>query len=280
MYLFYVDESGDLGPIPITPSPNGNDQPVLVIGALIVEASRLEAVTLDFLNLKRRFYPGLPYPSPNHLDKIIPEIKGADIRRQATRGRRNAQRHAIGFLDKILAMLGAHGVQLLCRIWVKAPGALMNGRAIYTSSVQWMYSSFENYLAGQDSVGFCIADSRDHLKNVSVAHSIFTQKFRASSGTYSRMLELPTFGHSENHAGLQLCDIVCSALLYPMAAEVYCTGHIANIHVQPGAAALRQRFGPILKQMQFRYREPLGKWNGGIVVSDPIGQRNASLLFH
>lgn len=142
-----------------------------------------------------------------------------------------------------------------------------------------MYSSFENYLASKTSVGFCIADSRDHLKNVSVAHSIFTQKFRASSTAYARMLELPTFGHSENHAGLQLCDIVCSALLYPIAAEVYCTGHVSNIHVQPGAAALRQRFGPAIKEMQFRYREPLGKWNGGIVVSDPIGQRNASLLF-
>lgn len=177
-------------------------------------------------------------------------------------------------------MLDEHGVKLLCRVWIKMPGSPINGRAIYTSSIQWMYSSFENYLSSEASMGFCIADSRDHLKNVSVAHSIFTQKFRASSTTYSRTLELPTFGHSENHAGLQLCDIVCSALLYPIAAEVYCTGYVSNVHVQPGAAALRQRFGRCLKNMQFRYREPLGKWNGGIVVSDPLGQRNASLLFH
>ncbi len=125
----------------------------------------------------------------------------------------------------------------------------------------------------------CIADSRDHLKNVSVAHSVFTQKFRASSTVYSRILELPTFGHSENHAGIQVCDIVCSALLYPIAAEVYCTGYIANLHVQPAAAALRQRFGPILKAMQYRYQDPMGRWTGGIVVADPIAGRNAGLMF-
>jgi hypothetical protein len=32
---------------------------------------------------------------------------------------------------------------------------------------------------------------------------------------------MPTFGHSENHAGLQLADLVCSALLFPMAMDAY-----------------------------------------------------------
>ncbi len=279
MYLLYVDESGDLGSLPAAPAPNGNDQPVLVLGALIVDASRLEAITQDFLHLKSRFFPGLPYPTANHLDKIIPEVKGADIRRSLTRGNRNQRRQATGFVDHLLGILENHGVRLLARIWIKGLGQPFVGRSVYTSSIQGIYTYYDQFLDAHDGLGFCIADSRDHLKNVSVAHSIFTQKFRASLAVYTRILELPTFGHSENHAGIQVCDIICSALLYPIAAQAYCTGFVANVHVQPGAAAVKQRFGERLKTMQYRYQDPMGRWTGGIVVSDALAQRNAALMF-
>jgi Protein of unknown function (DUF3800) len=277
MQILYIDESGDLGSLPAVPAPN--DQPVLVLGALIVDVARLEAVTHDFLNLKRQWFPGLNYPSNNHLDRIIPEIKGADIRRSVTRQGRNQRRHAIGFLDHLMQVLAQHGVKLLARVWVKGLAQPFDGRSVYTSSIQGLYTYFESYLTLLGDIGVCIADSRDHWKNANVAHSIFTQKFRASSTVYSRIAELPTFGHSENHAGIQICDILCSALLYPIAAEAYCTGHVTNVHVQPRAALLRQRFGPVLKSMQYRYQDPNGKWIGGIVVSDAINQRNATAMF-
>ena len=277
MHILYIDESGDTGQLPA--QPGANDQPVFVIGALIVDAAKIGDLTRDFIDLKTRFYPGLVGECNKHLDRILPEIKGSDLRRNALRGRHNVRRHAVGFLSKLLLILQAHDVRLLSRVWVKPLGQRFDGRAVYTSSIQWLYSSFENFLHDQDSFGFCIADSRDPLNNAIVAHSVFTQKFQSSSAAYGRTLELPTFAHSENHAGIQLCDIVCSALLYPIAAEAYCSGHVGNIHVQPGAAALRQRFGEELQNLQFRYREPLGKWNGGIVVSDPIGLRNAARMF-
>ena len=116
MHILYVDESGDLGSL--SAQPGRNDQPVLVLGGLIVDAARLEAITQDFLYLKRRWFPGLPYPSNNHLDRIIPEIKGADLRRDATRGSRNERRHAIGFLDKLMAMLSHHGAKQIGRAHV------------------------------------------------------------------------------------------------------------------------------------------------------------------
>lgn len=277
--ILYVDESGDLGALPAAPAQNGNDQPVLVLGALIVDADRLDAITQDFLTLKSHWFPGLPYPSPNHLDKIIPEIKGGDLRRHVTRSGRNQRRQAIGFLSKLLEMLQGHDVKILARIWVKGLGQPFNGRSVYTSSIQGLYTYFDQFLTDNDDRGFCIADSRDPFKNANVAHSVFTQKFRMSSTVYSRILELPTFGHSENHAGIQICDIICSALLYPIAAEAYCTGYVANVHVQPGAALLRQRFGQTLKAMQYRYQEASGRWIGGVVVSDALAQRNAGLMF-
>jgi hypothetical protein len=195
------------------------------------------------------------------------------------RGNRNQRRHSLGFLDKLFTLLEANHVKLVSRVWVKPLGKPFGGTAVYTSSIQWLYSTFEQYLHTENSLGFAIADSRDPWKNSNVAHSVFTQKFRASSPVYQRVLELPTFGHSENHACIQICDLVCSALLYPIAANVYCSGHVRNLHVQPGASTLKAAFGNRLQALQYRYQSPLGKWSGGIVVSDPLGQRNASLLF-
>jgi len=113
-------------------------------------------------------------------------------------------------------------------------------------------SSFGHFLAAINSFGFRVADRRDHLKNVNVAHSIFMQKFRASSAVYARTLELPTFGHGENHALLQVCDIISSALIDPITTLVCCTGHVANVHVQPGAAHLRQRFAAVPRDLPQR----------------------------
>lgn len=130
MYICYVDESGDLGALPLLPSSSGNDQPVLVLGALFVETSQLEALTNEFLNLKYRFFPGLAYPSMQHLDRIIPEIKGADLRSNALRGNRNQQRQAYGFIDKVLGLLEAHHVRLVSRIWIKGLGQPFDSRAV------------------------------------------------------------------------------------------------------------------------------------------------------
>ena len=161
MHLCFIDEAGDLGALSNLPLPD--EQPVLVIGGLFVDAANLPALTGHFLDLKHRYFPGLRYPSPRPLDRILPEVKGADIRRNATRGSARQQHHAIGFLDRILGL----------------------------------------------------------LRHNDVSHSIFTQKFSPAARNYQRLVELPTFGHSENHAGLQICDIVCSALLFPIACFAY-----------------------------------------------------------
>ena len=99
MKICFIDEAGDLGALTDPPQPN--DQPV--IGGLFVDAADLASFTADFLALKHRYFPNLPYPSPKPLDRILPEIKGAEIRRNATRV--NARQHAFGFLDRIMGLL-------------------------------------------------------------------------------------------------------------------------------------------------------------------------------
>ena len=93
---------------------------------------------------------------------------------------------------------------------------------------------------------------------------------------YPRILEVLLFGHSDNHAALQIADQVCPALLFPMAAQTYCTGHCAaKPHVQAGDA----RYRAALKGMTYRYRSLGGRYRGGVTVADGIGMRPPSDLF-
>ena len=277
MQLCFIDEAGDLGALRDPPAPN--DQPVLAIAGLFVDAGRLAGLTHDYLDLKHRFFPNLHYPSTRRLDRILPEMKGAEIRRHATRGNARQRAHAIGFLDHIMGLLGRHEVRLVARISIKARGRPFRSTAVYTSSIQALCTYFEHFLTQRNSGGLCIADSRSKSKNLRVSHSIFTQKF-STDPNYERQVELPTFGHSDNHAGLQICDIVCSGLLYPIACYAYCTGQVNNVHVQPAAARLRHRYGQQLKGLQHRYYDAgEGRHVGGVVVSDYLSRRSGALMF-
>ncbi len=235
--LCFIDEAGDLGSLSDPPQPN--DQPVLVIGGLFVDGASVHPLTDDFLNLKKTFSRSRG-PSSRHLDRILHEIKGATVRKHALRSTLRARNHAIGLLDGTLRLVHTHNVKLVARIWVKGIGAPFDARSVYTSSVQTLCTYFHHAPDAANGSGMCIADGHSTLRNVTVAHSIFTKKFGTRHPCYQWLAELPTFGHSVNHAGLQICDIVCSALLYPIACFAYCTGHVTNIHVQPGAARLRK----------------------------------------
>ncbi len=125
-----------------------------------------------------------------------------------------------------------------------------------------------------------IADSRTPALNASVAHSIFTQRFRSSAGgdPYPRILEVPTFGHSQNHAGIQLADLVVSGLLFPIAAHSHCLGHVRNAtHVSPDHALLTPRYGARLAGLEMKVKA--GPDAGGISVTDAIGARGSGSLF-
>lgn len=93
------------------------------------------------------------------------------------------------------------------------------------------------------------------------------------------MREVPLFAHSDNHAGLQLADLVASTLAFPMAAAAYCKPRTGAPHSSPYYDDVRSAFGRRLMSRQYRYRDETGRWRGGLVVSDPIGHQSGSLLF-
>jgi hypothetical protein len=276
MFVFYVDESGCLGTLVSATSPI---QPVFVLGGVVINQARLAEFTLDWLQLKERFFPNLQIPNSDFLDWIVMEIKGAELRKRIREGPRDPRRHALGFMDKFLDLLEQYNARLLGRLYVKSIGVPFNGRAVYTSAVQSLAASFQSFLATEQGDGLMILDSRNKPTNTNVSHSVFTQKFRAAGDAYNRLVEMPVFGHSDNHAGIQAADMICSAFLFPMAAFVYCQGHVNNIHVHLQYHRIRDRYGERLKRMQFRYQDADQWWRGGITVSDGIGHQKGGVLF-
>src|SRR5262249_31932955 len=148
----------------------------------------------------------------------------------------------------------------------------------YTYSIQHLLECFNAHAVENNCLGVCIADSRTPALNASVSHSIFTQKL-GTSGKYTNIVELPSFGHSQNHVGLQLADIVHSGIISPIACWCYCRPFVANTHVHQSASVLRDRFGERLRKLQYRCEASPGKHWGGITVSDPVNHQSGARLF-
>jgi Protein of unknown function (DUF3800) len=228
--------------------------------------------------LKRRFFPQL-VSQGKYLDSILPEIKGSDVRRNAARSSRRQYRQAFGFLDKTFNLLEKFNVSVFGRAYTKEIGGPFDGRAVYTSSIQRICRTFSHYLQCNDDIGLVVADSRNKCMNAMVSHSIFTQKYQSTGDALPQLVELPTFGHSENHAGIQLADLVVSAVLFPIMIETYCRGYVTNVHVRAGYTRLKSRYKARLRDLQYRYQDETGWWRGGIVVSDPATKRSGAELF-
>ena len=273
-HFCYLDESGCTG---FLPAANLRIQPVFVIAGLIISADsdRLTRITRDFMHLKRRFNPGLFSEDEHNLDAILREIKGASFRENLKSNSRDRRRAALGFMDGAMGLLEENHVRLIGRLWVKGVNREFKGREIYTSSAQSIARGFQRFLQERQSRGIIVCDSRNPQLNAQVSHSVFTQKLQAAGDVFPNLLDAPVFADSRNHAGIQLTDVLCSAILSPLATAVY---HPGSPHAHPNYLLLRERFGERLKKIQFRFKDENGKRRGGIVVSDP-GRQPGGLLF-
>ncbi len=297
MWICYVDEAGCTG---VLPAAISDIQPVFVIAGIMVDQTRMPELTFDFLRLKQQFFPGAILPSglapSRFFDWAIFEVKGAEVRRMLADSSSTRRHHAGGFLGKLIELMRKHHVRLTGRLIAKGIGVPMTGAAIYSSAIQDICSTFNHFLTAAHTDGIIIADSRNKEQNALISHSspprwerrprqsrnkeqnalishsVFTQKFKSSGDDYGRILEMPTFGHSENHAGIQVADLLCSALLFPMAIDAFCEGHLTSCHVRVGRyRVLRTRFGADIRHFQHRYQQPgNGFWRGGIRVENRL----------
>lgn len=277
MYVCYIDEAGCTGELD---GPGSAVQPAFVLSGLIVPARRIEGLTRSWIQLKQTYFSKrLPQGSSIH-DWMITEIKGSDIRRMARGTARNERRFAHQFVGSALDILERHEACFLGRVFVKPIPGGFDGTAVYTSSVQAVCRGFQVCLHQNNDIGIVIADSRNKGKNTNVSHSIFTQRYAAAGDPYHRIIEMPTFGHSDNHAGLQLADVVCSTLLFPIAVQ-RCAARVLtdHTHCSPHYERLADKFGERLQALQYRFRDSTGYWHGGVSLTDRVSQQPSTVLF-
>lgn len=252
----------------------------MVIAGVIIDDASLSTLTYEFLQLKARFYPAKVTGRPHLLDYVLAEVKGADVRGGVRASGRNKRRQSIGFLDKVVTLLAAHDARIVARVWVKERHRSLNPAASYSFAVQDLTAHFEHFLSTTGSSGLVVCDGRAHEQDAEVAHSVFTQKYKLTGDSYPHVVETAMFGRSENHVGLQLADMVASALIFPMATRTYCSMLPIGKHTHPRFDLIKERFQQPVASMRYRYRDNTGRPRGGVVVSDKLGQQPSTALFH
>ncbi|MCO6005939.1 DUF3800 domain-containing protein [Actinoallomurus purpureus] len=259
MYFCYLDESGGCEPPDQTP----NATPAMVILGLIIPARHIPALARDFLALKRRHFPGRFRCGPA-LDHVLTEVKGSDILQMTRKDSRDRRRQAKLVRHDLLKLVDGYGCQIVGRVWVKEKGKSLKSDPTYCYAVQDIARHYSKFLSEEHSKGVLIADGRTPGLNVTVAHSIFTQKWRTAGDPYPPLLEVPLFAHSDNHVGLQIADLIASTLVLPMAAAAY-GAPPDSVHALPGGPGRPRRRPP-------RPAVPLPRRDGP-VARRPSGQR-------
>jgi len=124
-----------------------------------------------------------------------------------------------------------------------------------------------------------VVDSQTYQHNYRLAHSLFTQRF-GKDPKHRGLVDMPVFGHGDNHAGLQIADLLCSALLAPIACAVY-GGRYApwNTHCDSCYLDIRERFGQRLKDRTFVWHDVHGQACSSLTVSNPVTKRGAGLMW-
>jgi hypothetical protein len=275
LYLCYIDESGTGQVL----NPGVPDSvPVLAIGGFTVPESQMKALAWDFIALKKQFRPELR-TVPTLSQVVHHEIKGETLRKCFRRPGRNQRRMAQRLLDQLLTILEERNCTVMARLWVKQDGVVNDDAAMYGASVTALCENFEHYLAERSSSGIAVLDSRNPTDNVGNVHCVTTRKFGKGGDRMPHLPESPVFGHSNTHLGLQIADLLVSAVLAPAASVTYAGELQGNVHCHPGFHEVRELYCPRLGKLQHRYRTPGGKWTGGVVVSDARGHRSAGKLF-
>lgn len=250
----------------------------MAIVALLVDSNELPSLTRDYVALKCRYFAA-KFAGARSLDFILSEVKGSQILSLTRSSARNDRRKALQFRRDLCTLLEQHNVKVMARVWIKADGKSLNMKKSYGYAIQDITRDFNAYLESVDDFGTVIADSREHKLNIDVAHSVFTQKWKAGGDPYPRVSEVPTFAASDNHAGLQLADLVASTIVFPSAVAAYCESRAGYAHQPDQYEPVRQEFIARLKRMLFRYRAEDRYWRGGIDLTDAISRRGTSKLF-
>jgi len=148
------------------------------------------------------------------------EVKGNDLVKP--RNKDSRRRHT--FLRRVLDLCAENQGAGFAVIFKKNPIKATSKTSMYTMALQYLVERFSFYLeetavgvtngiAAQDCQGIIIADTRMRNLDLNVATSHLSFIFGHPTGQQcERIIEAPTFTHSELSVGIQLTDIFASCL--------------------------------------------------------------------
>lgn len=259
MHVCYFDEAGDTRAVPTVDAEIAIPR-LFVFGGVSLNARDLRKINDESIAVKAAYFDGANVRHDHdYLKQIAPEIKGSELRRRIGDAKAEAA------LDSMLQICRDYDVKVLARVHVKVPGTESKGEAIYNRAVELSCIRFHERLEAIDHQGMVVADNRELVPNEAAAHSIHDEKFLGPHDKLPRIADIPTFGQSQNHIGLQLADLICSALIYPIA-RARLLGDTQRDD------AFVDRFAPQLEELQARYVDTPAKTLDGVWVGDLNGK--------
>lgn len=240
--------------------------------------AKLKSLIWGYLNLKKKFENSVLNSSSKLSDVIRHEIKGSNLRSDIRRGSHRQLRRAFGILDHVVSLLEENNVMVVGYVHVKCDNKGPRS-GVYPDAVARLAHEFEAQLAAASTSGVMILDARTKSKNVPSVHTITTRKFKAGGDCLAHLVESPVFGHSDSHVGVQIADLLVSALIFPMACSAYCGDVVNNVHPHKNYDQIRARYGARIRALEHRYQDACGERRGGIVVFDTRNRRKSVELY-
>ncbi|HYB24932.1 MAG TPA: DUF3800 domain-containing protein [Solirubrobacteraceae bacterium] len=277
MQLCYVDESGTAETLT---EADRDQQPAIVIAGVSLPERDLLDITHRWLELKARFYPSAASRARGGwLDVILHNLKGTTIRNGfKTRATTRQKRNAVGFLDGMLKLLESYDAKIIGRMWIKELDVENEDMSMHGAGLQHICAAFDAMLPKAER-GMVVVDSQTYRHNHQLAHSMFTQRF-GKTPRHCGLVDMPVFGHSDNHAGLQIADMICSALLAPLAAAVYAGPYKSwNRHCDRGFIDIREEFGQRIAARTFTWKDYHGQDVPSLTLSNPVSKRGIKLMW-
>lgn len=225
MFLIYADESGstDRHSEPLL----SGQTPIFVLGSLLLHADAWRSVDRAYRDLKRRFFSKEIGTGRAELY----EIKGSDLVKPSNK--ENRRRHT--FMRRVLTMCSENRMAGFAVAFRKNAIHPTSRVSMYNMALQYMSERFSCFLeetqAGltpgfdaQHAQGIIVADSRMRNLDFNVATSHLSFIFGHPVGQRClRIIEAPTFTHSQLSVGIQLTDIF-AACLYARFYRRHCRG--------------------------------------------------------
>ena len=203
MHLIYFDESGNTGT-----NLNAGQQPIFVLGALIVPETSWLTLETDLQAAIEQFFPA---PRPDHF-----EVHATELHNPRDFCKNIPIAHRLAFRDAWLGIARQHGLKFIYRAIVKkrfqswlhdtfGGGVAINPHVAAFPLVARAVDNHLHTLPGPPLGMFIADENKDVVRDVEKAHKLL----RGADGVLklARIVEKGFFIDSAGSLPLQLCDL-------------------------------------------------------------------------